>query len=48
MRRTQIVQLELGKNVRLSGNCLLDFLGVFVEGRLASGDNLREDAESVT
>src|SRR6185503_16690914 len=44
---SEVMQLEHGEDVRLTGHRLLDVLGVFVEDRLPSGDDLRDDGEAV-
>ena len=43
----QVMQLEHGEAVRLIGHGFLDVLGVLVEDRLPSGDDLRDDREAV-
>ena len=43
----EVVQLEHGEDVRLTGHRLLDVLGVLVEDLLPSGDDLRDDGEAV-
>src|SRR6476469_5158134 len=44
---SKVMQLEHGEDVRLTGHGLLDVLGVLIEDRLPSGDDLRDDGEAV-
>ena len=43
----EIVQLEYGENVGLSGHGLLDSASIFVEDFFPAGDDLRQDREPV-
>src|SRR6266536_4554972 len=44
---SEVMQLEHGEDVRLTSHGLLDVLGVLIENRLPSGDDLRDDGEAV-
>src|ERR1700760_4655050 len=41
------MQLEHGEDVRLTSHGFLEGLGVLIEDRLSSGDDLRNDGEAV-
>ena len=43
----EVMQLQHGEDVRLTGHGLLDVLGVLIEDLLPSGDDLRDDGEAV-
>src|ERR1700720_1725788 len=44
---SEVMQLENGEDVRLTSHGLLDVLGVLIENRLPSWDDLRDDGEAV-
>src|SRR6266496_681631 len=44
---SEIMQLKHGEDVRLTCHGLFDYLGVLIEGRLPSGNDLCDDGEAV-
>src|ERR1700730_6676191 len=44
---SEVMQLEHGEDIRLTSHGFLDVLGVLIEDRLSSGDDLRDDGEAV-